>query len=57
MVAINKQDLINYLKNGCSSLTDVYYTGAQEEWNSITIGSNNDSLTNATIHYNYTPSN
>ena len=43
--------------SGCTGLTDVYYTGTQEEWNSITIGSNNDSLTNATIHYNYTPSN
>ncbi|MBQ2903186.1 MAG: leucine-rich repeat domain-containing protein [Clostridia bacterium] len=36
---------------GCYSLTDVYYNGSEEEWNLITIGSNNDCLTNATIHY------
>ncbi len=37
----------------CSSLTDVYYGGTKEEWNAITIGSFNNNLTNATIHYNY----
>ena len=37
----------------CSSLTDVYYTGTEEEWNSISIDGNNASLTSATIHYNY----
>ena len=37
----------------CDSLKDVYYTGTEEEWNSITIGTDNDPLTNATIHYNY----
>ena len=46
----------------CSSLTDVYYAGTEEEWNSISIDEyGNDSLGNATIHYNtvllpqYTP--
>ena len=37
----------------CNSLTDVYYTGTKEEWEAITIGSDNSALTNATIHYNY----
>ena len=37
----------------CTSLTDVYFTGTEKEWNSITIGIDNDPLTNATIHYNY----
>lgn len=41
----------------CTKLTDVYYTGTQEEWNNIQINSGNTPLTNATIHYNYTPSN
>ncbi|MGN0606746.1 MAG: leucine-rich repeat protein [Oscillospiraceae bacterium] len=36
----------------CIKLTDVYYSGTETEWNSITIGSNNDELINATIHYN-----
>ena len=39
---------------GCESLKDVYYTGSQSEWNKIYIGSDNQYLTNATIHYNWT---
>ena len=41
----------------CSSLKDVYYTGSEAEWMAITIGSENDYLTTATIHYNYVPEN
>ena len=39
----------------CTSLTDVYYTGSEDEWNTLkgNIGSGNDKLLNATIHYNY----
>ena len=37
----------------CTGLTDVYYTGSEEEWQSISIGDYNECLTNATIHYNY----
>ena len=43
----------------CNGLTDVYYAGTRNQWNSITFGVNyngetgNDSLLNATIHYNY----
>lgn len=36
----------------CINLTDIYYAGTQEEWNDISIGSYNDCLTKATIHYN-----
>ncbi|MBP3361440.1 MAG: leucine-rich repeat domain-containing protein [Clostridia bacterium] len=39
----------------CSRLTDVYYSGTEEQWNSITMGYN-EYLTNVTIHYNYVPS-
>ncbi len=39
----------------CSSLTDVYYTGSETQWNNISIGSYNDRLIYATIHYNYLP--
>ena len=35
----------------CSSLTDVYYNGNKEQWQSISIGSSNSSLTRATIHF------
>lgn len=39
----------------CSTLTDVYYRGTEEQWNAITIDEfQNEYLTNATIHYNYT---
>ena len=41
----------------CDSLTDVYYTGSETEWQAITIDSGNYDLTNATIHYNYVPEN
>ena len=39
---------------GCASLTDVYYSGTEDQWNELisTIGSNNEKLINATIHYN-----
>lgn len=36
----------------CHKILDVYYEGTEEEWGSITIGTGNDYLTNATIHYN-----
>lgn len=39
--------------SGCTSLTDVYYTGTQEQWDAIEVLISNNSLTNATIHYNY----
>ena len=35
----------------CSGLADVYYTGTEAQWNAITIGSNNDPLTDAAIHF------
>ena len=38
---------------GCDNLTDVYYDGNEDEWKKISIGSYNDPLTNATIHFNY----
>ncbi len=37
---------------GCNNLTNVYYTGTQEQWSKISIGSYNDRLFNATIHFN-----
>ena len=46
----------DYAFYSCNSLTDVYYTGTEAEWNKISISSSNTSLTNATIHYNYVPS-
>lgn len=36
----------------CSGLTDVYYSGSKAEWKKIKIGSHNEELNGATIHYN-----
>ena len=36
----------------CSSLTDVYFEGSEVQWTKILFGLDNDSLHNATIHYN-----
>lgn len=35
----------------CDDLKNVFYSGTKEEWNKIEIGSNNESLLNATINY------
>lgn len=35
------------------NITDVYYTGSEEEWNQISIQSANTYLTGATIHFNH----
>ena len=43
--------------DGCWGLRNVYYTGSDEQWKTIIIGSDNSYLTNATIHYNYVPEN
>ena len=41
--------------SSCTRLKDVYYTGSEEEWGAITIGSDNYYLNSATKHYNYVP--
>lgn len=41
----------NYAFSCCGSLTDVYFTGTETAWNCITIGTANDALKNANIHY------
>ena len=42
--------------DGCSALTDVYYTGTEEQWDTLSISSGNDPLINATIHFGHTHS-
>ena len=42
---------IGYLAfNGCNSLKDVFFNGSQEQWNAISIGSDNAPLQTAAIH-------
>lgn len=37
--------------SSCKSLTDVYYSGSETDWSNISLGTANDYLTKATIHY------
>lgn len=49
----------------CGNLTDIYFTGSEEEWNSVVIEEDraygdyvpNDYLSHVTIHFNYNPNN
>ena len=43
--------------SNCDSLKTINYTGTVSEWKNIKLSNGNDPLTNATIVYNYTPSN
>ena len=40
-----------YAFDGCNVLNNVHYSGTQDEWKSITIGSYNSELTGAAKHY------
>lgn len=40
---------------GCDCLKDVYFVGTEEQWNDISIIDGNETLLNATIHFNYDP--
>ena len=37
--------------SNCENLTDVYFSGSNNQWNTVTIGDDNDPLRNATIHF------
>ncbi|MBQ7822025.1 MAG: leucine-rich repeat protein, partial [Clostridia bacterium] len=44
----------SYAFDDCTNITDVYYTGSKDEWNTISIIEwGNEYLLNATIHFNY----
>ena len=45
----------NYAFYQCTGMEDVYYTGTEEDWNSISVGTYNSDLTGANIHYNFRP--
>ncbi len=45
------EDIQSFAFNSCSKLTDVYYAGSRGMWRNVSIGTPNDSLENATIHY------
>ena len=37
---------------GCAKLKDVYYGSIEQQWKNIMVGNNNQSLANASVHYN-----
>ncbi|MBR2783068.1 MAG: leucine-rich repeat protein [Firmicutes bacterium] len=41
----------NWAFTGCSALTDVHYKGAPAQWNAVSIGSDNEPLLNAALHF------
>lgn len=38
----------------CDNLSDIYYTGSQDEWNKMKVGTENANLSKAKIHFNST---
>jgi hypothetical protein len=55
IIGDNVTTIGDYAFSSCDSLTDVYFTGTEDKWNQISVGSFNECLTDATIHYNYVP--
>lgn len=50
-------EIDEYTFKDCAALTDVYFTGTQSEWETLSIGTNNDSLLNANVTFGaYEPS-
>ncbi|WP_051689078.1 leucine-rich repeat protein [Butyrivibrio sp. AE2032] len=42
---------------GCQKLTDIYFEGSESDWKKIEIGTGNDVLSKAVIHYGSSPKN
>ena len=47
----------DYAFYDCINLADVFYSGTEDQWNNILIGSHNEALLNARIHFNSTGEN
>ena len=56
LVCISIPDSIKNIEQiaffNCSNLKDVWYGGPSAKWNSVSIGSHNEPLKNASMHYN-----
>ena len=50
-IGINTKYIDSYAFTG-TNIVDVYYEGSEGDWNQITINEGNNSLTEATIHFN-----
>ena len=50
---VNIKSIDEYAFLRCDKLKDIYYSGTEEQWNSITVNERgNTALRNATVHYN-----
>ena len=49
----NVNDIAENAFSQCDTLADVYYAGTQEQWENIVIGSGNEDLTDAAVHYSH----
>lgn len=47
----------DYAFSGCSSLKNVYFSGTEKDWNEIYIGTSNEALISAEIHFEPEPDN
>lgn len=47
----NLQSINTGAFNKCTALTDVYYNGSEAKWNTVSVASANEGLTNATMHF------
>lgn len=50
-IPVGVTDIENNSFQNCKSLTDIYFKGNKAVWNKISIGTGNDNLLHATIHY------
>ena len=53
IIPVSLTNIYSYAFRTDENITDIYYAGTEEQWNSITIEKENDSILNATKHYNY----
>ena len=54
VIPVSVTSIGDYAFYDCNNLADIYYAGDEKQWKKIKIGSYNDVLKNATIHYNST---
>ncbi len=46
----------NYAFDNCTALSSVFYAGAEDQWQKVSVGTNNAPLKNATVYYGHTHS-
>ena len=52
-IPVSVKSIASYAFNNCNGITDIYYSGTKEQWDSITINDGNEPIKNAKIHFAY----